>query len=99
MTIKILPEPTTRVAGLETGEIDYLINNVPSDQYATVQAMDNVNLQFAPSYYGEWITFNTQEAPFDNVKVRQAMNYAFDKKAVRQLYYGPDTPDTKATLV
>ena len=34
-----------------------------------------------PSYYGEWLTFNTQEAPFDNVKVRQAMNYAVDKKA------------------
>ena len=99
VTIKILPEPTTRVAGLDTGEIDYLVNNVPSDQYATVQAMDNVGLSFAPSYYGEWITFNTAEAPFDNVKVRQALNYAVDKKPIRELFYGPDTPETKATLV
>lgn len=99
ITIKILPEPTTRVAGLQTGEIDYLINNVPSDQFATVQQIDTVNLTFTPSYYGEWITFNTQKAPFDNVKVRQAMNYAFDKKSVRQLYYGTDALDTKATLV
>ncbi len=99
VTIKILPEPTTRVAGLDTGEIDYLVNNVPSDQYATVAGMSNVGLSFAPSYYGEWITFNTAEAPFDNVKVRQALNYALDKKGIRQLYYGPDTPDTKATLV
>jgi peptide/nickel transport system substrate-binding protein len=99
ITIKILPEPTTRVAGLQTGEIDYVIANVPSDQYATVQGIANVNLKFVPSYYGEWLTFNTQEAPFDNVKVRQAMNYAFDKKAVRQLYYGKDALDTKATLV
>jgi peptide/nickel transport system substrate-binding protein len=99
ITIKILPEPTTRVAGLQTGEIDYVISNVPSDQYETVRAIDAVNLQFVPSYYGEWLTFNTQEAPFDNVKVRQAMNYAFDKKAVRQLYYGKDAIDTKATLV
>ncbi len=99
ITIKILPEPTTRVAGLQTGEIDYLINNVPSDQYATVVQADNVNLSFIPSYYGEWITFNTQAAPFDNVKVRQALNYAFDKKSVRQLYYGADALDTKATLV
>ena len=83
ITIKILPEPTTRVAGLQTGEIDYVITNVPSDQYATVQAIDNVSLTFVPSYYGEWITFNTQKAPFDNVKVRQALNYAFDKKGLR----------------
>ncbi len=99
ITIKILPEPTTRVAGLQTGEIDYLINNVPSDQFATVQQIEGVNLSFIPSYYGEWITFNTQAAPFDNVKVRQAMNYAFDKKSVRQLYYGADALDTKSTLV
>ena len=99
ITIKILPEPTTRVAGLQTGEIDYLINNVPSDQYATVQQAEGVNLSFIPSYYGEWITFNTQAAPFDNVRIRQAMNYAFDKKSVRQLYYGTDALDTKSTLV
>jgi peptide/nickel transport system substrate-binding protein len=99
ITIKILPEPTTRVAGLQTGEIDFVISNVPSDQYATVEQIESVALSFTPSYYGEWITFNTQAAPFDNVKVRQAMNYAFDKKAVRQLYYGPEALDTKATLV
>jgi peptide/nickel transport system substrate-binding protein len=99
ITIKILPEPTTRVAGLQTGDIDFVISNVPSDQYATVEKLENVSLTFTPSYYGEWITFNTQAAPFDNVKVRQAMNYAFDKKAVRQLYYGPEALDTRATLV
>ena len=99
ITIKILPEPTTRVAGLQTGEIDYVISNVPSDQYATVEQIPTVKLAFIPSYYGEWITFDTQKAPFDNAKIRQAMNYAFDKKAVRQLYYGPQALDTKATLV
>jgi peptide/nickel transport system substrate-binding protein len=98
IVIKILPEPTTRVAGLDTGEIDYLVNNVPSDQYATVQGFENVSLTFAPSYYGEWITFNTQTPPFDNVKVRQALNYAVDKAGLRQLYW-PDSPATKATLV
>lgn len=99
ITIKIIPEPTTRVAGLQTGEIDYIINNIPSDQYATVKAISDVDLTFTDSYYGEWITFNTQKAPFDNVKARQAMNYAFNKKAVRELYYGADADPTKATLV
>ncbi len=99
ITIKILPEPTTRVAGLQTGEIDFMVAMVPSDQYATVQQVESVDLSFIPSYYGEWITFNMQKAPFDNVKIRQALNYAFDKKGIRQLYYGPDALDTKATLV
>jgi peptide/nickel transport system substrate-binding protein len=99
ITIKIIPEPTTRVAGLQTGEIDFIINNIPSDQYATVKAIKDVDLTFTDSYYGEWITFNTKKAPFDNVKVRQALNYAFDKKAVRELFYGTEADPTKATLV
>ena len=99
ITIKIIPEPTTRVAGLQTGEIDFIVNNIPSDQYPTVKAIKDVNLTFTDSYYGEWITFNTKKAPFDNVKVRQALNYAFDKKAVRELFYGADAAPTKATLV
>ncbi len=99
VTIKIIPEPTTRVAGLQTGEIDFIINNIPSDQYATVKAIASVDLTFTDSYYGEWITFNTQKAPFDNVKIRQALNYAFDKKAVRELFYGADADPTKGTLV
>ena len=99
ITIKIIPEPTTRVAGLQTGEIDFIVNNIPSDQYATVKAIKDVNLTFTESYYGEWITFNTKKAPFDNVKVRQALNYAFDKKAVRELFYGADAGPTKGTLV
>lgn len=99
ITIKIIPEPTTRVAGLQTGEIDFIINNIPSDQYETVKGIAEVDLSFTDSYYGEWITFNTKQAPFDNVKVRQALNYAFDKKAVRELYYGADAQPTKSTLV
>lgn len=99
IVIKILAEPTTRIAGLQTGDIDYIINNIPSDQYASVKTNDKVDLTFTPSYYGEWITMNTQKPPFDNVKIRQALNYAFDKKAVRELFYGPDTSPTKMTLV
>ena len=99
ITIKIIPEPTTRVAGLQTGEIDFIINNIPSDQYATVKAIKDVDLTFTDSYYGEWITFNMKKPPFDNVKIRQALNYAFDKKAVRELFYGADADPTKATLV
>jgi len=70
-----------------------------SGSNATVEAMENVTLTFAPSYYGEWITFNTAQAPFDNVQLRQALNYAVDKAGLRALYYGAETPATKATLV
>ncbi len=34
-----------------------------------------------------YIAFNTEKAPFDNVKVRQALNYATDKKAIIDVVY------------
>jgi peptide/nickel transport system substrate-binding protein len=96
VVIKILPEPTTRVAGLETGEIDYILKDVVSDQFETIRGFENVDLSFSPSYYGTWIAFNTTVPPFDDVRVRQALNHATDKAGLRALYW-PDTPDTKAT--
>jgi peptide/nickel transport system substrate-binding protein len=35
-----------------------------------------------PELFTRAIHFNTTKAPFDNVKVRQAINYAIDKKAI-----------------
>ena len=101
VTIKILPEPTTRVAGLETGEIDYLVNNVPSDQYATVKAHG----QRQPDVRALVLRRvdhlqHAAAAPFDNVKVRQALNYAVDKAGhPRSCTTARTRPDTKATLV
>jgi peptide/nickel transport system substrate-binding protein len=89
VTYKILPEATTRVAGLQTGEIDLVIgtDGTPADQIPIVQGMDNVTLTFTDSYYSNFLAFNTQRPPFDNVKVRQALNYALDKQALMQNLY------------
>lgn len=80
ITYKILPEATTRVAGLKTGELNLLLGAVvPSDQIPVIQKMDNVNLSLVDGYLSNIIAFNTQRSPFDNVKLRQALNYAVDK--------------------
>jgi peptide/nickel transport system substrate-binding protein len=89
VTYKILPEATTRVAGLQTGEIDLVIgtDGAPADQLPIIQGMDNVTLTFTDSYYSNFLAFNTQRPPFDNAKVRQALNYAMDKKLLMQNLY------------
>ncbi len=89
VTYKILPEATTRVAGLQTGEIDLVIgtDGAPADQIPLIQGMDNVTLTFTDSYYSSFLAFNTQVAPFDNVQVRQALNYALDKQLLTQNLY------------
>lgn len=81
ITLKVIPEESARTIALETGEIDMLLD------VGTVDAQkirDNADL--ALDEYDittlEYFCMNTEKAPFDNVKVRQAMNYAINKDDV-----------------
>ncbi len=93
LIFKILPEATTRIAGLQTGEVQALLGTdaTPADQLPIAMAMDNVTVDFQDSYLTYYLAINTQRPPFDNVKVRQALNYAMDKVLLTQnLYPVPD---------
>ena len=94
---KILPEATTRVAGLQTGEVSMALGSdaVPPDQMPLVLDMEHVDLQLTDSYLTYFLAFNTQRPPFDNVKVRQALNYALDKVQLTQNLF----PVTEAAVV
>ncbi|MGF9798580.1 ABC transporter substrate-binding protein [Brevibacillus agri] len=81
VVFKVLPEGTTRVTGLKTGQVTGMIN-VPLDLLPVVEGMDNVNVQYADSFLNDFIAFNTQKKPFDDPNVRKAMNYALDKKKI-----------------
>lgn len=85
---KILPEATTRVAGLQTGELGMVLYAVPPDQLPVVRQMEEVEVSLVDSFLNDWIAFNTQRPPFDNVKVRQALNYAVDKAQVTTTLLG-----------
>lgn len=78
---KVLPEGTTRVTGLKTGQVGMTLD-IPLDLLSVVQGMNSVALQTGSSYMNDFIAFNTQRKPFDDVKVRQAMNYALDKQKI-----------------
>lgn len=84
IVFKIIPEGTSRTIALETGEVDIV---------ATLDAMDapkvedNAKLKLftKPSTSFAYLGMNTEKAPFDNVLVRQAMNYAIDKEAILEI--------------
>ncbi|MGK2966668.1 MAG: ABC transporter substrate-binding protein [Tepidiformaceae bacterium] len=73
-----MPEPATRLAALQSAEIDWA-EVPPPDSYETLKAA-GFNIQLKP--YPHVITYqlNIAKAPFDDVKVRQALNYAVDRE-------------------
>lgn len=75
------PEASTRVAMLETGEAD-IIANVPPELTDRVNNSGSASIQEVPSLRMIFVEFNPFEPPFDDVRVRQALNHAVDKQAL-----------------
>lgn len=81
LVFKVIPEPTSRTIALETGEVDAVIALDPND-VEKVKANTKLSVVIKPSTDIQYAGMNIEKAPFNNVKVRQAFNYAFDKEAI-----------------
>ncbi len=80
-----IPELSTRVAALKTGEID-IIPRVSPEEAEVLKNNPNVKLITYPKDRAYYIAFNNistgKGTPVENVYVRQALNYAIDYRAI-----------------
>jgi peptide/nickel transport system substrate-binding protein len=81
LLMRIIVDAATRQIELETGGIDILVEVVPSD-VARVQGNANLQMIRRPNLEVGWIGFNTQKPPLNDVRVRQAINYAIDTQSL-----------------
>ena len=80
ITFKPTPENGARVAMLQTGEADF-IYPVPTEQAESINGKDGIEVDNNPSIIVRYLSMNTTKKPFDDPKVRQAINYAINKDA------------------
>lgn len=89
---KILPDPASQIAALQTGDVD-LITLVGPDQMDRVKAIQDVTAGSIPTIRSAFLMLNTRNKPLDNPQVRQALNYAVDKDTiVKNLFHGLTAP-------
>ncbi|VEF46330.1 peptide ABC transporter substrate-binding protein [Bacillus freudenreichii] len=81
LIFKPITEPQTRLAELESGNIDFIVN-VPPDDIDRLKGDDRLEVIEQPGMHVWWTALNTQREPFNDVKVRQAVNYAINKEAI-----------------
>jgi peptide/nickel transport system substrate-binding protein len=74
-----IPEDATRIAALEAGDVD-IIDGVPPEYVD--QAPEGVEVVTAPGTRAYFLAMNVNVEPFDDVRVRQAMNYAVDVESI-----------------
>ncbi|MDX5474955.1 MAG: glutathione ABC transporter substrate-binding protein [Bacillaceae bacterium] len=80
MSFKVVPEQATRTAMLETGEAHVI--QVGSSDVKRVEALDGVELERVRGTRMDYLGFNMEKAPFDNIKVRQAIAMAVNKNDI-----------------
>lgn len=81
ITWRPVVDNNTRAAMLQTGEATFAFP-IPYEQAKVLAKNDKLDLIAAPSILQRYISMNVTQKPFDNLKVRQAMNYAINKDAL-----------------
>ncbi|MEH7247802.1 ABC transporter substrate-binding protein [Neobacillus niacini] len=78
VTITFIPEFSSRLSALLSGEVD-LIKSVPVDSMERVEADENSKIISALTGKPTFVGLSTfKDSPLRDVKVRQALNYAID---------------------
>jgi peptide/nickel transport system substrate-binding protein len=75
-----MPEPTTRLAALRTGQVDWIEVPPPDALPLLKQSGFQVALRSYPHVWPH--SLNLKQAPWDNKLVRQAANYAIDREGI-----------------
>ena len=89
ITYKQVAEPTLRTASVESGQAQVAYNASPQDLEALKQEGLTVE---TPRYLGfvNGYALNTSVAPFDDIKVRQAVQHGIDRDEILSTVYTPD---------
>lgn len=76
ITFKLMDDANAMLSGFNSGELDF-IENMPTDEVAGLLASGDLKIvDYIGTYY---VCYQTQKAPFDDPRVRQAFTLAIDR--------------------
>lgn len=88
VVFRMMPEPSTRIAALLSGEV-HIIQALPPDLVDRIDGVPGVSVHTALGTRAAQIELNNTVAPFNNHLVRLALNYAVDWDSIlTNIYQG-----------
>ncbi len=84
LVFRILVNDAPATNALQAGEIDELAS-VPTASVPRIQAAGQYTILKALSLGARFMEFNVTQPPFDDIRVRKAINYAINRQAVVQI--------------
>src|SRR5215831_10011439 len=92
VTLRVIPEAAARVAAIESGAIDVLWN-LPYETVDKFKSHPSVRADGTSTATWDGIILNNERAPFNDVRVRQALAATIDKEALVELVlFGQGAP-------
>ncbi|WP_306118047.1 MULTISPECIES: ABC transporter substrate-binding protein [unclassified Roseitalea] len=85
--VRPIPEDFSRFASLRNGEVD-IIANVTAERVEEIKGDPGLKIGTVPSVRNMFVGMQTAEPPFDDVRVRRALNHAVDKQALIDVIMG-----------
>jgi YVTN family beta-propeller protein len=94
------PSLQAAVTAVEQGRADWLEGTPPYAQYHQLELQDPGQLHNNPQWAVAFVPLNTHIPPFNDLRVRQALNYAINRAKLVQFYGGPAfaTPSCQAIV-
>ncbi|MDO4298160.1 MAG: ABC transporter substrate-binding protein [Lachnospiraceae bacterium] len=85
VTFEVIPDQSTTAMALQTGEVDFA--SIESSTIAQLGANDTITIAEVPTSGFTYVSMNTEKEPFNDAKVRQAINYAINRENIVAVCY------------
>ncbi|WP_445165843.1 ABC transporter substrate-binding protein [Mycolicibacterium sp. Dal123E01] len=96
VTFRFISEPSTALSALQAGEIDWT-DAIPPQRVEQLKNDDSIHLAVTPGNDYWYLALNEAKAPWNDVRVRQAIAYGIDRDAIVQATsYGTATANQLA---
>ena len=85
---RFVPSFEAAAKAVEEGRADWIFGLLPPSQLRRLRIERAAQLHESASFYVDFIPLNTHRPPFDDVRVRRALNLAIDRARIVRMYGG-----------
>jgi peptide/nickel transport system substrate-binding protein len=90
--IKVVRSTAKAIREVEGGKLDWMSEELPGPTYVSLRHRYRSRVRLEPTLSTEYFWLNTSKPPFDDVRVRRAVNYAVDRAVFSRLSGGQTSP-------
>ncbi len=86
LIIRAIPDNTVRLLEVEKGTAHIMLQVNPPD-YARIRGDKDLELSIGPGLNTGYIAMNVEKSPFNDVRIRRAVNHAVNRDALVRAFY------------